>query len=187
MILGLADPDKIALPQKAMLDVDWRFGVAAIGLDPRTRSVTLADGDKMTYDKLLIATGTRARPWFNEEEAKLEGVLSLRTIEDGVEFKRLMVQRPRRVLVIGSGVTGSEVASACRNMGIEVTVAERGQKPLHGAMGGITGDFMAERQREHGVDLTAKGLFKRLIKRIERGLTMRRPSARGLQKSEMIC
>ncbi len=153
VVLGLAEPDRLGLPQKPDLDVDWRLGVAATGLDPKTRTVRLADGGEVTYDKLLIATGTRARPWFNEEEVKLEGVLPLRTIEHGVELRRLMAQNPKRVLVIGSGFTGSETASACRDMGLEVTVVERGRKLLRSAMGGVIGDFMAERQREHGVDL----------------------------------
>lgn len=153
VVLGLAEPDRIALPQKPGIDVDWRLGVAASGLKPKARTVQLADGSEVGYDRLLIATGTRARPWFNKNEATLVGVLPLRTIEHGVEFKRLMAQNPKRVLVIGSGFTGSEVASACRDMGVEVTVAERGRKPLHNAMGGVIGDFMAERQREHGIDL----------------------------------
>jgi NADPH-dependent 2,4-dienoyl-CoA reductase/sulfur reductase-like enzyme len=153
VILGLAEPDRIALPQKPNLDVDWRLGVAATSLNPKTRTVRLADGSEVTYDKLLIATGTRARPWFNEEESKLEGVIPLRSIEHSVELKRLLTQQPKRVLVIGSGFTGSEVASACCDIGINVTVVERGQKPLHTALGGVIGDFMAERQREHGVDL----------------------------------
>jgi 3-phenylpropionate/trans-cinnamate dioxygenase ferredoxin reductase component len=84
----------------------------------------------------------------------LEGVLPLRTLEDGLEFRRLLDRKPKRVLVVGSGFTGLEVASGCRDIGLEVTVVQRGSSlPLQNAMGGAIGRFMADRQREHGVDL----------------------------------
>ncbi len=156
VVLGLAKPDKVALPHRLSVDADWRLGVAASGLDYKAKKVILADGSEVKYDKLLIATGTRARPWIDEEQSKLEGVIPLRTIEHAVELKRLLDAGPKRVLVIGSGFTGSEVASACRDIDVPVTVVEMGEKPLHNAVGGVIGDFMAGRQRDHGVDLRLK-------------------------------
>lgn len=153
VLLGMAAPDRVALPRRFSLDAEWRLGVAATGLDVKTKELSLADGGTVAFDKLLIATGTRARAWPNEQEAKLEGVLTLRTLEDGVEFRRLLDRKPKRVLVVGSGFTGSEVASGCRDIGLDVTVVERGELPLKNAMGGVIGEFMAEQQREHGVDL----------------------------------
>lgn len=55
--------------------------------------------------------------------------------------------------MIGAGFTGSEVASACRELGLEVTVAERGPAPLVGALGGVIGAVADRLQRKHGVDL----------------------------------
>ena len=114
----------------------------------------LADGDEVPYDRLLIATGVRARPWPNEAEAALDGVFVLRTRDDARRgCTGGSTPGPRRVLVIGAGFTGSEIASACRELGLPVTVAERGAAPLVGALGGVIGAVAAEMQREHGVDL----------------------------------
>ncbi|MFG2872648.1 NAD(P)/FAD-dependent oxidoreductase [Streptomyces sp. NPDC048338] len=153
VLLGKASPDRTELPRRRELDATWRLGVAATGLDMTARRVRLADGDTVPYDRLLIATGVRARPWPNEAEAALDGVFALRTRDDAVGLHRRLAASPRRVLVIGAGFTGSEIASACRERGIEVTVAERAGAPLVGALGGVIGAVAADLQRENGVDL----------------------------------
>ena len=135
------------------IDAQWRLGVAATGLDLVGKRVRMADGEEVEFDRLLIATGTRARPWVKEAEADLDGVFVLRTSEDAALLNRRLTARPRRVLIIGAGFTGSEIASACRERGLEVTVAERGPAPLVGALGGVIGAVAAELQRAHGVDL----------------------------------
>ncbi|MGO4754554.1 NAD(P)/FAD-dependent oxidoreductase, partial [Streptomyces sp. 2MCAF27] len=122
-------------------------------LDLTARRVRLADGDEVPYDRLLITTGARSRPWPHPAEAELDGVFVLRTRRDAERLGRRLMAGPRRVLVIGAGFTGSEIASACRELGLPVTVAERGPAPLVGALGGVIGQVAAELQREHGVDL----------------------------------
>jgi NADPH-dependent 2,4-dienoyl-CoA reductase/sulfur reductase-like enzyme len=153
VLLGRAAPDRTFLPRRRAIDARWRLGVPATGLDMAARRVRLADGDEVEYDRLLIATGVRARPWPRESEAELDGVFVLRTRDDATGLARALAQNPRRVLVIGAGFTGSEIASACRERGIAVTVAERAAAPLVGALGGVVGQVAAELQREHGVDL----------------------------------
>jgi NADPH-dependent 2,4-dienoyl-CoA reductase/sulfur reductase-like enzyme len=153
VLLGRAAADRTALPRRRSVDATWRLGVAATGLDMAARRVRLADGDEVPYDRLLIATGVRARPWPREAEAELDGVFVLRTRDDGAALARRLAEGPERVLVIGAGFTGSEIASACRERGLAVTVAERGSAPLVGALGGVVGAVAAELQREHGVDL----------------------------------
>ncbi|MEU9033880.1 FAD-dependent oxidoreductase [Streptomyces sp. NPDC048352] len=153
VLLGRTTPDRTLLPRTRDINAKWRLGVPATGLDMAAGRVRLADGDEVEYDRLLIATGVRARRWPNEEEAALEGVLTLRTRDDGLALERRLAAGPRRVLVIGAGFTGSEIASACRERGLEVTVAERGAAPLVGALGGVIGEVAAEMHREHGVDL----------------------------------
>jgi NADPH-dependent 2,4-dienoyl-CoA reductase/sulfur reductase-like enzyme/ferredoxin len=150
---GLISPDRTALPGVDDLNAQWLLGVPATGLDLTNREVRLADGSTVEYDRLLIATGTRARPWFNDAEAALDGVFVLRSRDDSVGLRERLVRRPSRVLVIGGGFTGSEVASACRDQGLAVTVAERGSAPLAGALGGVIGDVAAGLHRDHGVDL----------------------------------
>ncbi|MFC7387935.1 NAD(P)/FAD-dependent oxidoreductase [Sphaerisporangium rhizosphaerae] len=153
VLLGKASADATALPTRRDPDADWRLGVAATGLDPTGKRVLLADGTSLPYDRLLIATGTRARPWPDPAQAALDGVLTLRTSDDAARLAERLTAGPRRVLVIGGGFTGSEIASACRELGIEVTLAERGPAPLVGALGGTFAKLAAGLQRAHGVDL----------------------------------
>ncbi|WP_416981820.1 NAD(P)/FAD-dependent oxidoreductase [Streptomyces sp. T028] len=153
VLLGRAAAERTALPRLRAVEATWRLGVAAAGLDMAGRRVRLADGDEVPYDRLLIATGVRARPWPREAEAELDGVFVLRTSDDGAALARRLAAGPKRVLVVGAGFTGSEIASACRERGLAVTVAERGASPLVGALGGVVGAVAAELQRRHGVDL----------------------------------
>jgi 3-phenylpropionate/trans-cinnamate dioxygenase ferredoxin reductase subunit len=153
VLLGKAAAAATGLPMRRDPNAQWRLGVGATGLDPVGKRVLLADGESLPYDRLLIATGTRARPWPNANEAALEGVFTLRTRDDATGLAERLAAGPSRVLVIGAGFTGSEIASACRELGIEVTVAERGPGPLVGALGGTLSKLAAGLQRNHGVDL----------------------------------
>ncbi|MFE2032704.1 NAD(P)/FAD-dependent oxidoreductase [Streptomyces scopuliridis] len=153
VLLGRARAADIGLPRRREVDARWKLGVRAGGIDPIEKKVILADGELLPFDRLLIATGTRARPWPDPAEARLDGVLTLRTLDDAAQLAERLDAGPRRVLVIGAGFTGSEIASACRERGLEVTVAERGPSPLVGALGGALGAFAAKLQRAQGVDL----------------------------------
>ena len=150
---GWIPPEHAGLPLRHEVDAQWRLGVPATGLDPESKRVLLGDESTIEYDRLLIATGTRARPWHNQDEAALDGVFTLHTSQDAAALRQRLADRPRRVLVIGAGFTGSEVASACRDQDLAVTVVERGSAPLVGALGGVIGDVAAGLHRDHGVDL----------------------------------
>lgn len=152
VLLGRTPARDAGLPRRRAVDATWRLGVRAEGIDPAEKRVLLADGERLPYDRLLIATGTRAHPWPDPAEAALDGVLTLRTADDAAALAARLDARPRRVLVIGAGFTGSEIASACRERGLDVTVADRGPAPLAGALGGTLGAFAAALQRGHGVD-----------------------------------
>ncbi|MFI6768537.1 NAD(P)/FAD-dependent oxidoreductase [Streptomyces sp. NPDC050355] len=153
VLLGRVPADRTGLPRRREIDAEWRLGVRATGVDPYGKRVLLADGAEVPFDRLLIATGTRARPWPDPAEAALDGVFTLRTSDEAGRLAERLAAGPRRVLVIGAGFTGSEIASACRERGLEVTVAERGPAPLVGALGGTLGALAARLQRAHGVDL----------------------------------
>jgi len=141
------------LPQRADLDAEWLLGMPAVGLDVARQQVHLADGRRIGYDRLLIATGTRARPWPDAQQATLDGVCTVRTQADARRLRERLVAGPKRVLVIGGGFTGSEVASVCREMELAVTLTERSATPLAGALGQAAGTVAARLQRDHGVDL----------------------------------
>ncbi|WP_036510521.1 MULTISPECIES: NAD(P)/FAD-dependent oxidoreductase [Nocardia] len=153
VLQGWVGADHTALPRMRAVDADWRLGVAATGLDRVNRRVLLATGDTVPYDRLLIATGVRARPWPNPAEGALRGVFTVRTREDAAGLQAALNANPKRVLVVGSGFIGSELASVCRERGVPVTVAERGGGPLIGPLGGVIGDIAARMQRGAGVDL----------------------------------
>jgi len=153
VLAGWVSADATKLPRMRDVGAEWRLGVAATGLDRVNGLVRLADGSEVEGDALLIATGVRSRKWPNPDEAALEGVYTLRTSADAARLQAALAAEPRRVLIIGSGFIGSEVASVCCDLGLEVTVAERGPAPLSGPLGGVIGAIAAEMQREAGVDL----------------------------------
>jgi 3-phenylpropionate/trans-cinnamate dioxygenase ferredoxin reductase subunit len=153
VLKGWVPADHTKLPRVRQVDAEWRLGIAATGLDRVTKQVRLANGEQVSFDRLLIATGTRAREWPNAKEAALDGVYTIRTSTDAARLQKALAAKPGRVLVIGAGFVGSEVASVCRELGLAVTVAERASAPLVGALGGVIGAIAAEMQRDHGVDL----------------------------------
>jgi NADPH-dependent 2,4-dienoyl-CoA reductase/sulfur reductase-like enzyme len=153
VLAGWVRADRTKLPRLREIDADWRLGVPATALDRANGLVRLADGSEVEGDRLLIATGVRSRKWPNADEAALEGVYTLRTDADAARLAAALAAKPKRVLIIGSGFIGSEVASVCRDLGLEVTVAERGPAPLSGPLGGVIGAIAAQMQREAGVDL----------------------------------
>jgi NADPH-dependent 2,4-dienoyl-CoA reductase/sulfur reductase-like enzyme/ferredoxin len=153
VLSGWIEPDRTLLPRQFGIDAEWRLGVAATGLDVAGRRVQLADGGGIGFDRLLIATGMRARPWPNAAEAALDGVLTLRTSQDAARLRRRLAAKPDRVLVVGAGFIGSEIASACCELGLPVTVAEAGPAPLRAALGEAIGAIAGGIQRENGVDL----------------------------------
>ncbi|MBF4577698.1 FAD-dependent oxidoreductase [Frondihabitans sp. VKM Ac-2883] len=162
VLLGTASASGTRLPQASGLDLEWRLGVAATGLDVDARAVLLADGARVPYDRVLIATGTRARPWPVADEAALDGVFTLRTSADAARLRSRLAAGPRRVLIVGGGFTGSEIASACRRLDLPVTLVDRGAAPLARALGDTVAGVLADVQREHGVDLRSLVTVSRL-------------------------
>ncbi len=154
VIAGRFPAAHTALPRcEPLRDVEWRLGVAATGLDALAKRVLLLDGQSIEFDRLLIATGARARPWRDPSQAKLDGVFTLRGRADAERLHARLAAHPNRVVVIGAGFMGSEIASSCRELGLAVTVIERGPAPLSGALGGVVAERAGALQRDHGVDL----------------------------------
>jgi NADPH-dependent 2,4-dienoyl-CoA reductase/sulfur reductase-like enzyme len=154
VLTGRFPASHTTLPRRhTRTDVCWKLGVPAARLDLAGKRVHLAEGQAVPYDRVLIATGTRARPWHDADQAGLDGVFMLRGIEDAERLRARLMARPRRVLVIGGGFTGSEIASCCRELDLPVTLVERASAPLCGALGATVGERAAALQRAHGVDL----------------------------------
>ncbi|GER90666.1 pyridine nucleotide-disulfide oxidoreductase [Dictyobacter vulcani] len=134
----------------------WILGVAATALDVEQRQLSLSNGERLHFDQLLIATGTRARPWPEERGGKLDGVFLIRDRDDSQQLRERLARKPGRVLIAGGGFIGCEVASVCRELDLEVTLVERGPTPLYGALGSSMGSIVARLQQQHGVDLRTR-------------------------------
>lgn len=132
-------------------DVDLRLGARATGLDLTGHTVTLADGTTVSYDKLLLATGSRSRrPPIPGGDAA--GVHYLRSIDDATALDGVLGDGAS-LAVIGGGWIGLEVAASARQRGTAVTVVEAAAAPLLRALGSELGEVFAALHREHDVDL----------------------------------
>jgi 3-phenylpropionate/trans-cinnamate dioxygenase ferredoxin reductase component len=135
----------------AGLDLDWRLGVRATGLDLTSRRVLLAGGGDVPFDGLVVATGAAPRELPGTET--LAGVHTLRTLDDSLAIRAALDGGVRRVVVVGAGFIGAEVAATCRTAGCDVTILEALPVPLGRALGDEMGAVMGELHRDHGVDL----------------------------------
>ena len=132
------------------LDVEWRLGVRAAGLDPSTRIVTLDDGAHLVSDAVVLATGARARRLPGTDG--LAGVHTLRTLDDARAL-RAELRAGGSLVVVGGGFIGAEVASSARSLGLDVTVVEALATPLAGPLGTTMGAAVAGLHADHGVHL----------------------------------
>jgi 3-phenylpropionate/trans-cinnamate dioxygenase ferredoxin reductase subunit len=154
LLWGTAEEERLYLRPEAYYaeqQIELWLGVRATGLDPAARQLQLADGRSLPYDKLLIATGAAPR-WLQVPGADLDGILVLRTLADARALRR-RIEGARRVVVVGAGFIGAEVAASCRRAGLEVVALEAAAVPLERALGSEVGQIYAEIHRAHGVDL----------------------------------
>ena len=134
----------------ADLGLEMRLGCQATGLDVATRTLEV-DGVAEPYDGLLIATGARCRNL--PGTAGLPGVHTLRTRDDAEAIRDALANGARRVVVVGAGFIGAEVASTAIGRGAAVTMVEALEAPFGRVLGVEMGAVMADVHRRHGVDL----------------------------------
>jgi 3-phenylpropionate/trans-cinnamate dioxygenase ferredoxin reductase component len=136
-------------------EVEARLGIRATAIDLTAKMVSLSDSDRLTYDSLLIATGGRPRRLDHEAS---ERVLYLRTIEDCDRLRKL-ISPGKKLVVVGAGFIGAEVAASARTIGAEVTLLEMLDVPLPNVLGEDLGKVYAAIHRDKGVDLrTGEGV-----------------------------
>lgn len=152
LLAGSVEPEHILLRPQGFddLDLDWRLEACAVALDVRAREVELHDGERIAFDGLVIATGSRARRL--PGQPPLAGLFTLRTLDDALALREVLHGRPK-VVVIGAGFIGAEVAATCRQRGLDVTVLEALPQPMVRGLGPELGAVLARVHREHGVDL----------------------------------
>ncbi|MFE2970075.1 NAD(P)/FAD-dependent oxidoreductase [Streptomyces sp. NPDC059340] len=132
------------------LRAEWLLGARAAGLDRTERAVRLADGREVRADGIVIATGAVARTLPGSEG--LAGVHTLRTLDDARALRDELA-RGGRLVVIGGGFIGAEVASTAYALGLDVTVVEAAPTPLAGPLGARMGDIVSALHVDHGVRL----------------------------------
>ena len=121
-------------------------------LEPAAHTISIGEGEVMAYDRLLLATGASPRR-FRGPGADLAGVHLLRTVDDSIALREALAPGGRRVVIIGAGWIGLEVAAAARGYGNDVTVLGLETVPLNAAIGDAAGAVFGELHREHGVTL----------------------------------
>jgi 3-phenylpropionate/trans-cinnamate dioxygenase ferredoxin reductase component len=149
LLAGLQDVGAGAFPAEEV-DADWRLGVRATALDPSERAVRLDDGEALGYDRLILATGCRARQWTGPG-AELDGLHTLRDVDDALALRDALEDSPR-LAVLGAGFIGCEVTASARKLGIDVTLVDIAPLPMPG-LGPAVGERCAQMHREHGVDV----------------------------------
>lgn len=137
-------------------DVTVRAGETVIGLDPASHTMTLSDGETLTFAKALLAPGSTPRA-LDVPGTDLGGVHYLRTIDDSDRISSTLLEASLegvgRLVVIGDGWIGLEVAASARSLGLDVTVVGRGSHPLGRVLGPEMSDFYAGVHAEHEVHL----------------------------------
>lgn len=151
-----------ALPRPADLDAAWRLETAASRLDRAARRVRLSDGGTLSYDRLVVATGARPQPWPNPREGALRGLHVLRERDDALALREALAARPNRVVVVGGGLVGCEVAHMARRLGLPVTLVERGAAPMARTLGPLLGEVIGARLEAAGVELRLARQVRRL-------------------------
>jgi 3-phenylpropionate/trans-cinnamate dioxygenase ferredoxin reductase component len=130
-------------------EIELRLGRSAVSLDTSSYVLELDDGERLSYDRLLIATGAEPRR-LPIPGAELDGVLYLRSVEDS-DALRGRLDRGGAVVVVGSGWIGAEVAASARQRGLGVTVVDPLSVPLERVLGTEVGGVYRDIHTDHGV------------------------------------
>ena len=154
LLSGEWEAERIALRKPddmGSLDARWRLGVAATGLDTAAREVRLADGSVVSYDGLIMATGSVPREL--PDQSDHAHAVVLRTLDDGLTLRNRIIDGGQRVVVIGAGFIGLEVAATAQQLGNDVVVLEGAPAPLMRALGAEMGAAVAAVHGDRGVDI----------------------------------
>ena len=161
VLTGTVTLDSCTLQPASDLEADWVLGRTATALDLERREVRLDGDGSRPFDGLVIATGSRPRPWPGGTAPR--DVMYLRGLDDAVALRDGLSRSPRRLLVVGAGFIGSEVASSAAAIGVPVKLVELGAAPLAALLGPEVGEFFADVHRRHGVDLRTGTTVERFL------------------------
>jgi 3-phenylpropionate/trans-cinnamate dioxygenase ferredoxin reductase subunit len=153
-LLGTEDRDSFVVHEQAWYaehGIDLRLSTGVTAIDRDLRQLTLSTGETLGYDKLLLTTGATPR-LLPVAGATANGVLYLRSVDDSDRLRGTL-SSASRVVVVGAGWIGLEVAAAARTAGVATTVVSLDEQPLLPVLGPEVAPVFADLHREHGVDL----------------------------------
>lgn len=160
---GEWDADRISLRRPeaiAELDVQWKTGTKAIQLNADSRMISLENGDDVSYDGLIIATGGTVRRLPNQPN--ISGVHVLRTLDQATAL-RDDLREGSHLVVIGAGFIGLEAAATAAQRGVNVTVLEGLDAPLVRALGPDMGSAVAAVHGRNGVVIRCSVKVARIV------------------------
>jgi 3-phenylpropionate/trans-cinnamate dioxygenase ferredoxin reductase subunit len=138
--------------------IELRTSTPASGIDTHSREVVLEGGERVRFDRLLLATGAEPRR-LRIPGAELDGVLYLRDLDDSDALAERLRGGDGKVVVIGAGWIGAEVGASAQEKGLEVTIVEQASVPLERVLGPEVGAIYRDIHRDRGVELiTGTGL-----------------------------
>jgi NADPH-dependent 2,4-dienoyl-CoA reductase/sulfur reductase-like enzyme len=151
LLSGTGEIDEIYFPIKeSVADIDWVLGQAATSLDTKEQKVTDLSGTSHSYSALVIATGLRPKP-LPVDANGIEGIHVLRTFDDAVALRKQLLPGVK-VLILGAGFIGCEVAATAVKAGCQVKVVSRTHEPMQEALGKTLGREVKRRHELMGVE-----------------------------------
>lgn len=159
-LTGDTDRQGLDLPAD-VAGVSWRLGATATSVDLQRRVVVLDGRDSVPFDGLVVASGSRAR--HRRMVEGLAGAFVLRTVDDAVSLRAALSVPDRRVLVVGGGLIGAELAASAVEAGHDTTLVHPGAVPAVHAVGRLVADHLCELHRAAGVRLLPQARLRVLL------------------------
>ncbi|GER07141.1 pyridine nucleotide-disulfide oxidoreductase [Iodidimonas muriae] len=156
-LLGAVSKDQLLLRAEqfyAQKQIDLKTGITATHIDPDSKTVKTSDNARHPYDHLVLATGARVKT-LACPGADLQGIHSLRSLEDSIHL-RTALEHMQRLVIVGGGYIGLEVASAARRMGKDVCVLEQAPRLMPRTASAPIADFFRRRHEKEGVDILTR-------------------------------
>lgn len=159
LLTGEGGVEEVSIPPKDSVDnVEWVLGTRAVGLDPQNHIVTDSTGTSHPYSAVVIATGLRPKPLPIDSHG-LSGIYVLRTIDDALALRGALAPGAR-VLILGAGFIGCEVAATAVKAGCAVKVVSRSHEPISHALGTELSAIVKEQHIDAGVEfITGASIF----------------------------
>ncbi|MCD0502581.1 NAD(P)/FAD-dependent oxidoreductase [Bordetella petrii] len=176
-------PCLLPVQQAGELGIRLELGTRAVAIDRARRQVLLEQGPPLAYDTLVLATGGAARQP-NIPGGSLPGVHTLRSLDDAVRLRGAL-QPGRRLLVVGGGWIGLEVAATARLLGLQVCLIEGGSRLCARSVPADISNFLLDLHRRHGVDVQLKGAVIAIEPAADDG-ALRVRTHRGVELADVV-